>query len=260
MHRVGVIAGGGALPKIIIDQLKNPFVLALQGHAHKDLKSHAQVGVTELKKAVDVLRANNIKTIVFAGKVARPSLSDIKLDTLGLKLLWNMVGAGDDALLSKLISFVEGLGFNVISAQDIVKNLLCKKGVLGLAKPTKQDLVDIKVGMGVLRALGDQDVGQGVVVENGYVLGIEAAEGTDGLIKRCGALKKEKAGVGVLVKLKKTMQGDKVDLPAVGEDTIKNLHKAGFKGVAIEAGGAILLDKNKIATLANKLKIFLIGV
>ena len=107
--------------------------------------------------------------------------------------------------------------------------------------------------------IGEMDIGQAVIVENGYVLGMEAAEGTDALIERCGKLKREQ-GIGVLVKGKKPAQEDRVDMPSIGPRTIDKLHEAGFAGVAIEAGAGLIIQKEKLLAKADKYGIFVLGV
>ena len=46
----------------------------------------------------------------------------------------------------------------------------------------------------ILDALSPYDIGQSIIVQQGMVLGIEAAEGTDGLINRSKTLARDGAG------------------------------------------------------------------
>ena len=98
----------------------------------------------------------------------------------------------------------------------------------------------------MIRALGPLDVGQAVIVQQGLVLGIEAIEGTDALIERCGALRRDGPG-GVLVKMTKPTQDLRFDLPTVGVVTVERCAAAGLRGIAIEAGKTIALDREAIA-------------
>ena len=117
---------------------------------------------------------------------------------------------------------------------------------------------DIVRGFEVARSLGAADVGQAVVVQEGIVLGVEAAEGTDALLARCFDLRQAGLG-GVLIKAKKPQQERRADLPTIGVDTIKNAHAAGLRGIAIEAGHALIIDKSSVSALADDLVIFVVG-
>ena len=266
-----IVAGAGELPFLLISHLKQSqkifVVLCLEGNASSELSKgteHIFIGLGEIGKALAFLKQNKVKEIVFAGKVKRPYLSSLKLDMKGLSLLGKLgIGifkGGDNKILSHIVNLLEDQGFKVIGPEKLIPNLLTHSGVLGKIKPSKQDYKDIYVGKEILVVLGSSDVGQAVIVENGYVLGVEAAEGTDNLISRCGKLKKEKKRTGVLVKMKKTDQEARVDLPAIGTKTLLKVHKAGFKGIAVESGSSLIININAVIKKANELKLFLIGI
>src|SRR5690606_16626297 len=113
-------------------------------------------------------------------------------------------------------------------------DLLAVEGVYGAVAPDADAWADIERGVAVARAIGALDIGQGAVVQQGVVLGVEAIEGTDALIARCAALRREGPG-GVLVKVKKPGQETRVDLPVVGTTTVANAAAAGLRGIAVEA-------------------------
>jgi UDP-2,3-diacylglucosamine hydrolase len=118
---------------------------------------------------------------------------------------------------------------------------------------------DIRRGVAVVRALGAVDVGKGCVVQQGVVLAVEAAEGTDAMLSRCGALASPGRG-GVLVKLVKPGQDRRADLPTIGPDTIRAAGEAGLRGVAFEAGGTILADRDAAVAAADSAGLFLLGL
>jgi DUF1009 family protein len=270
---LAVIAGSGKLPDLIISQLKQSnrsfIVLGLEGNASPRMAkgtNHIFIRLGELGKALAFLKQNQVKELVFAGKLQRPSLASIKPDMKGIAFLGKLglellkSGAGDDKILSQLIKLLEAQGFKVIGPEKLLPSLLTPTGVLGKLKPTKQDYQDIKLGKAVLSALSPSDVGQAVIVENSYVLGIEAAEGTDKLISRCGKLRKERVRSGILIKMKKSGQEIRIDLPSIGLKTIEAAHKAGLKGLALEAKHSLIIDLDAVIKKANALKLFLIGI
>lgn len=267
--KLGIIAGSGRLPAQLVEACQATgrpcFVLAFSEDTNIDAietTPHAVVRIGAVGDALKQLREAGVAEIVLAGKINRPSLTSLKPDLTATKLLAKLGKAffsGDDALLSSLVSFLESEGFKVVSAQDILRSLVATAGVYGRIAPTPRDEADIAKGLKVAKQLGALDIGQAVIVENGYVLGVEAAEGTNALISRCASLKRE-ARSGVLVKAKKPQQDARVDLPAIGLTTIENVHEAGLSGIAVEAGGSIILDRERVIARANELGLFLMGV
>ena len=87
----------------------------------------------------------------------------------------------------------------MIGAQQVLAGLLPEAALLAGPEPDDVARADIQRGLAVCRALGVVDVGQGCIVQQGLVLAVEAIEGTDAMLARCGPLHREGPG-GVLVK------------------------------------------------------------
>lgn len=267
--KVGIIAGGGSLPEEIVqfcEEVGKPYhILPITGQADEswlENLSHTWVTMAGVGRILKTLKTQDISEVVFAGNVKRPSLSSIKPDLRGIQFLAKLSRTsiqGDDALLREVIHFFENEGYHVLSSQDFSRRILAAKGVLGSCAPNDQDLEDIKRGITVAHQIGMLDIGQAVIVENGLILGVEGVEGTKGLIQRCGKLKKEKDPIGVLIKGKKPQQEERIDLPSIGPDTIKDLKAAGFRGVAVEEEGGLLINREELLKLANELDIFVYG-
>jgi hypothetical protein len=175
------------------------------------------------------------------------------LARIGLRAL------GDDGFLSAIIKEFELEGFHVVGVHDLLGSLLAPEGPLGKIAPDTQAEADIERGLEVAHALGAVDVGQAVVVQQGIVLGLEAAEGTDALIERAGRLQGEGAG-GVLVKAVKPGQERRADLPTVGVATVQACARAGLRGIAVEAGMALVIDRPAVATAADDAGLFVAGI
>jgi DUF1009 family protein len=196
-----------------------------------------------------------------AGGVRRPSLLDLRPDMRVVKVFTKMgrKGIGDDGLLRAVINEVEGEGYRVVGAHEVLPKLTAGEGPLGGVVPDGQASADIERGMAVLSALSEADIGQAVVVQQGIVLGVEAVEGTDALIERCKTLKRDGPG-GVLVKFSKRGQETRVDMPTIGPETIKQVADAGLRGVAIGAGTTIILDVDELVRAADEAGVFVVGV
>jgi DUF1009 family protein len=64
----------------------------------------------------------------------------------------------------------------------------------------------------------------------------------------------------VLVKLVKPDQDRRADLPVIGTATVANAARAGLIGIAVEAGGALIVDGAAVVEAADRAGLFCIGV
>jgi DUF1009 family protein len=259
--KLGIIAGGGALPGLLVAACKaagrDHFVLGLKGFADAAvLPVDHWIHFTDVSKCFDALNEAQVKDVVMAGGVQRPALSDLKFDLKGAAFLARIAGRalGDDGLLSAVVGEFERQGFNVVGADSVVADLLAPEGVLGQHTPDANAWADITLGMEAARKLGAADIGQAVVMRQGVVAGEEDVAGTDALIARCNA------PGGVLVKAKKPQQERRTDLPAVGVDTVSNAKAAGLGGIAVEAGHTLMLGRAEIVAAADAAGLFVVGV
>lgn len=268
MGTLGIIAGQGQLPALLIQacnaQQRPFFVLALEGQTEPDLLEgvdHTWIGLGEIGKGIDALKRHNVTQLVLAGGVKRPSLASLKMDWRGTKLLARvgLRALGDDALLRLIVEELTQEGITVVGAQTCLASLQCSLGPLGTHTPSPQATADIEWGIRVLTTLSPLDIGQAVVVQQGVVLGIEAAEGTDALIQRCAALQKP-GHPATLIKMAKQHQDERVDLPTLGPDTLEQVLAAGMAGIAFEAAKALLLDADRLRGMADQGGVFLMGV
>lgn len=264
---LGIIAGSGELPLQLIEtcraQHRPFFVLTFEENDTNHFVNvpHARVRLGAIGEAIRYLQSAGVKELVLAGGIRRPSFSSLKPDAMGAKLMARLgtkLFAGDDALLKVVIKFLEEEGFKVLGSDDLLKDLLAPAGILGKHAPDAQAMEDIALGFKVAKTLGAFDIGQAVVVEHGLALGVEGAEGTDALVARCGALKRNARG-GVLVKAKKPQQERRVDLPSIGVHTVERVHSVGLSGIALESGSSLILGREQVISVANDLGIFLVG-
>jgi len=265
---LGIIAGSGELPARLIRFCKESdrpfFVLGFEDVTDPHILSgtpHAIVRLGAVGEAIAYMHSAGVEEIVMAGRIKRPSIGALRPDMTATKLLGRIGKAffsGDDALLRKLVEYLEEEKFKVVGVEEVLTDLLMPQGVLTRALPDEMALRDISIGLRAARAIGALDIGQAVVVQNGIVLGVEAAEGTDEMIARCGRLRRDEKG-GVLVKVTKPHQESRVDLPAIGVTTVQRVHEAGFAGIACEAGGCILIGKSETIARADGLGVFIVG-
>ena len=272
MGTLGILAGGGELPVAIAESVRESgrdlFVLALTG-ADDALTAFPRedVGIGELGKSLALLKKHNCDELTLAGKVSRPEWNAIKLDARGMMALPKVVAAalkGDDALMRTMIGIFEKEGLRIIGTAEAAPNLIAVAGVYGRHKPDAQALADIAQAREIVRRLGELDIGQAAAVAEGLPLAVEAAEGTDAMLERLTNLSKNLRGTpekrrGVLVKAPKPIQERRVDLPVIGTRTMELAAAGGLAGVAVEAGGALLMRKSKLVETADRLGLFVMA-
>lgn len=271
---LGLVAGGGVMPVRVADAAAKAgrpvFCVLIEGFgkpADYARFRHEVVPLGQIGRMLALLRENGVKDLVLAGRVARPSLLSFRFDAEGLRLVAKLgkqaLFGGDDGLLSAVVRALEEQGFRVRGAQEVVTDLMVEAGPLTTRLPDARDRADIARGIAVTQALGVADVGQGCVVQQGLVLGLEAIEGTDAMLARCSGLRRDGPG-GVLVKLVKPRQDLRADLPMIGPETVRAAAEAGLAGVAIEAragvAGTLVADRAETVAAAEAAGIFLVAI
>jgi DUF1009 family protein len=266
--KLGIIAGGGTLPARLANTCRETgrdyLLLALEGHADADILAslpYEWIRPGAAGQTIKKLRTEGVEELVLAGPVRRPSFKEIRPDGWGIRFLAKIgrAWAGDDSFLSALVNALEEEGFKVVGADAVLNDCLSVSGLYGSIAPDETALLDIERGLEVVRTLGKLDIGQAAVIQQGVVLGVEGAEGTDHLIERCANLQLSGNGA-ILVKARKPQQERRVDLPTIGRETVEKAIQGKFSGIAIEAGGALVFDKEEFIQRANEANLFVIGV
>ena len=265
--KIGLIAGGGLLPALIIEALQKEsvpfFVVTFKGQPKPQCQipeeHHKEVNLGAVGKVLKLFQKNNVTDMVMAGFLSKPSLFDVRPDFAGLKILASLTHKHDDALLSAISGFFGKHGIGNVGAHELVPEILAHEGVYGKVQPTESQKSDVELGLKAALTLGELDIGQSVVVKNGVVLGVEGAEGTDALIERCAGLRGKKNSGGLLVKCIKPHQNKNIDMPTIGVETIEKLKKYHYEGLAISAGGALVLGVAEVIEAADNAGIFIVG-
>ncbi|MDH2309571.1 LpxI family protein [Methylobacterium brachiatum] len=269
-----LIAGAGRLPELVAESLNRthrPFrLIALRGFTDRTLRARADatVDLLDLAAILKLLRRWGPAVMVPAGGVSRPSPAALLNAGAALRnreTLRAIAGGGDDRLLRAALALVEEEGHRVLGVHEAAPDLLCPEGRLGRLGPDTESDASIRTGRGVLDALSPYDLGQAVAVSGERVIAVEGPEGTDRMLARARALGRKPFGRGralpatVLVKAPKLGQDLRIDLPAIGPRTVRNAAAAGCVGLALEAGGTLVIDRVATAAEADRLGLFLVG-
>jgi UDP-2,3-diacylglucosamine hydrolase len=272
---IALICGGGSFPGAVADAIvrrgRRPVVFAIKGWADPNVVEqhpHHWIALGQFGRFLRLARAEQCRDALFIGTLLRPPLSHIRLDWHTIRLMPRIAQSfrgGDDRLLSGMARFFEEEGLRIIGLRDVAPDVIVPEGALGRCHPSPADRADIARGLDLLATLGPFDVGQAAVVADNHILAIEAAEGTDNMLRRVAELRGQgrvttARGVGVLVKAPKPSQDRRFDLPAIGPQTIANAVSAGLAGVGVAAGSTIIADGAETIAAADRGKFFVVGV
>ena len=268
---LAILAGKGRLPEMLASSARQSgrkvIVVCFNGFRPNWLTTEQLVAATFEKPGAmfKALKRAGCRDIVFAGHIIRPRINPLKFDmkmiSVASKLLPAMKG-GDAKTLDAVRGIFEAEGMQILGAHEILKDLLAPVGTLTNATPSVDDFADIERARKITRQLGLADIGQGAVVAQGLCLGLETIQGTDAMLGFVAENSTDyrpdaDAGKGVLLKAPKPGQDWRIDLPAIGPDTVENAAKAGLGGIAVQAGGVLILGVEDTVAMADRLGLFI---
>ena len=259
---IGLIFGDTSFPIEILKKIKKKRLkyliidLSKSKKFKKDKRSYS-FSIGQFGKIINILKHNNCKKVLFAGKVSKPNFSKLKLDLKGIYYIPRIIKAsklGDAAILKEIIKILNQQKIKTVSSISFNPELSLKKGNYSKIKPNKGDKKNIIIAITKLNKLGNYNFSQGIVVRNKKVISIEGKGGTEKMLKECKS--KKFRNNGVLVKFPKKKQDPRVDLPTVGLKTLKQCKIAGLKGIVLKDKKNIFLERKKCLNFANKNKMF----
>ena len=267
MTGLAIIAGKGQLPLDVAAAANaggfDVLILPIKGQADADFTTYLTMPIRlgAIGETSTIMVQHKIKKLVMVGKVSWPSMAALRPDFEGVKLLGKMITKGDDNALRHVATYFAEKGIETMAVDAFLPHRKMPLGLVAGAKPEAQSMDAIALGATILAALGTHDVGQSVIVQNGRVIAIEAAEGSDGMIARASALLDPAGGIACLVKMRKSAQDSRLDMPVMGCNTILSVANAGMSLLAIEADSALLADDiSAIKALCKARGVTLIGI
>ena len=274
-NQLAIIAGGGSLSDVIIETARKKgwnvtvFAIGDLNIAKNQDISLIEMNRLDIGRIFQILKSQKIKNICMVGYIPRPNspkdyLNFRYLNVQTLSILFQSIGilrCGDASLFKKINSLLEKRGYKIIGASEIAPNLTLKGGLYSSKSVSKVEIENIKKAKQCAEMTGYLDIGQAVVVKNGRVLAIEAAEGTDVMLERAACLEaiRIKRG-GVILKSAQINQDKRVDMPTIGPNTIKNVVKANLSGIAITADNVIVLDFQKVIEMIEDNNLYFIVI
>jgi DUF1009 family protein len=268
MERLGLIAGNGKFPFLVLDAARaqgfEVIVAAIREETFPEIESHGAVAVHwlslgELSKLIETFQGAGVKRAIMAGQVRHKQIfSSIRPDWRLAKLLFSLTTRNTDSLLGAVAKVLAEEGITLESSTWLLEPLLAKSGVLTKREPTEQERKNIEYGRAVARQLAQHDIGQTVVIAESACVAVEAMEGTDATIERAGKIMLSMQGDAstlsralTVVKIAKPNQDMRFDVPVIGVKTIEVMHAAGASCLALDSGKCLLLDGEKVIDAAN---------
>ena len=259
---IGLIFGETHFPIKILEKIKKKNLKYLiidltKGKFKKDKHSY-NVSIGQFGRIIKILKENNCKKVLFAGKVKKPNFSKLRLDLKGIYYIPRIIRSskvGDAAILKAIIKILKRERISTISSLTFNSELTLRKGNYTRTKPNKEDKIDIKKAITTLNRLGKYNFSQGAVVRNRKVVTIEGKSGTEKMLKKCKS--KKFRDKGVLVKFPKKKQDPRIDLPTIGLKTLTQCKTVGLKGIVLKSKRNVFLERRKCISFANKNKMFI---
>jgi DUF1009 family protein len=259
---IGLFLGSTDFPKKILNKIKEKkkayFIIDLtKNNFFKKDKNSYFISIGKFGKILNLIKEKKCRNVLFAGKIDKPKILNIKLDLKGIYYFPRIVKAsklGDASILKELIKILKENKIKVIKSNFFNPELTLQKGNYSNLKPNKLDSISIKRGIKSLNNLNPHNHVQGLIIKNNTVIKKETLKGTKKMLQSIDTVKNSG---GILIKFPKKKQDLRADLPTIGLDTLKDCKKAKLKGIVLKSNQNIFMNKNMCIKFANKNKIFI---
>ncbi|MBL0926368.1 MAG: UDP-2,3-diacylglucosamine diphosphatase LpxI, partial [Phycisphaerales bacterium] len=161
-------------------------------------------------------------------------------------------------ILAAIADELAGMGVHLIDSTHHIPEHMASTGPMTRRQPSSSERIDIDFGWPILMEMLRLDIGQAISVRSRDVIAVEAVEGTDRMIERTGTLVRSPGWT--LLKAARAGHDRRSDVPTIGPETVRNLHKAGGRCIAVAAGDVIMVDKPLTLKIADELGVAIVGL
>lgn len=262
---LGIIAGNGVYPRLLADSarkagVKKIIAAAFTGETDPVIEQIVDVldwmRVGQLNRLLKFFRAQNVHHAIMAGQIAPKNLFDLRPDFKALMLLGKLKERNAESIFAAIADELSAMDVELLPATTFLEHSLARRGSIAGPKLSREEEEDVDLGWKTAKEIARLDIGQTVIVKNGSVVAVEALEGTNEAIKRGGALARDGA---VMVKVAKSKQDMRFDVPVIGVETIRRATQARLRVIAVESEKTLLLEQEAIAVTANRAGISIVG-
>ena len=265
--KIALFAGALSLPFLTRDALRRDgwdvYVVGLKNFYDPKLNPDLVIRLGGAGRAARECRRRGIRKLLFVGALGHVNLSDIRPDLWSMGVLFSVIKhqRGYDSMAVAFTKALEKRGYEIVAAQDVAPGLTFEhSGIQTRTRPTRSDMANIKRAIDVSHTIGEQDIGASVVVDK-QVIAVEAAEGTARMLERVVEMRKNRRrSGGVFAKMTKPGQDLRIDIPAIGVDTVNAVAAAHLRGIIVNAKTCFVIDKDAVIAAANRAKIFIMAV
>ena len=256
-----IIAGRREYPRLMLEAAKSSGVRNIEVIAFKHETNPRGLNLADkvhwlhlgaLDELISCIESTKIQNVILVGQISPSNLFSLRLDTTAKSMIEGLPIKNAHTIFTALINKIESIGVHIIPSHSYMDKYIPLPGVISARSPLIHEESDSGLGIRYLRHQGVFDVGQSVIVKSGYIVAVEAMEGTDKTILRGGKL----GGNGtVVVKVPRLEHDFRFDVPVIGPTTIKNMAQVGATCLVIEAGSTLIFNRSKTVKLADKANI-----
>lgn len=263
---VAVVAGKGDYPILTVARLRAAGVpvqlVAFEGETDLGLvdsfppTQRTMIKVGQLGHMLKAIRKFGSTYMIMAGQITpRRLFRGMTPDLKAITILATLKERNAESIFGAIAREVQAIGVRQLDARALLDAHLASDGLMCKGRYLPEES-DVGFGARMAKEIARLDIGQGVVVNRGTVLAVEAFEGTDPMLKRAGTFG---AKTPLFVKTVKPRQDYRFDVPVFGLRTLEVMTEAGLGAAALEADNTILLNKPEVLVQARKLGITLVG-
>jgi UDP-2,3-diacylglucosamine hydrolase len=262
---LGIIAGNGVYPRLLVDAARRAGVKRIVAAAFTDETDNRLaekvdeihwMRVGQLGKLIACFRNAGVADAIMAGQIAPKNLFDLRPDWKTLLLLARLKRRNAESIFAAIGDELARAQITLLPATSFLENCLAPAGLIAGRRLTRREEDDVAFGFEIAREVSRLDIGQTVIVKNGTVLAVEGFDGTNETIKRGGALGGKNA---IMVKVAKPNQDMRFDVPVIGASTMEVAASAHVRVIAVETGRTLLLEKEALLEMATRSNISIVA-
>lgn len=256
-EKIGVFVSESTFSQVACNELKSMGynVVAFNFGQKIGYEEEIVLDFGDIDGFINCARESGIKKLVFAGKIEASSVFNREMSDSGKRFLDKTFDLRPENILKNLTSFLFKNGIEIIPLTLVFKNHLAQEKIYTRLQPDARQWNDICTGWKIAKLVSRLGIGQAIAIKDKMVISVEGIEGTDNMIKRSGSFCKD----FIVVKVMKSGQDTRFDLPTAGPETIKNLILTGGRILVVEAGKTVLIENEKMVRIANENNLVILG-
>ena len=171
---IGLFLGDTDFSEIVLKKIKKLkkkyFIIdfSKNNKFKKDVNCH-RISIGKFGKIINLIKEKKTNKVLFAGKIAKPKFSTLRLDLKGMYYMPGIIKAaksGDAAIIKAIIKILEIEKIKVISSIFYNPELSLKARNYTKLKPTFKDMKSIKKGVIYFNQLNSLDHVQALVLKD----------------------------------------------------------------------------------------------